>query len=136
MWTYATLGMSQPGDEYPVELHMFSENKANSLVEILSAVAHYHRTGRPLGVGHSVNFGQPWLDESACDHGLVSLPYLDGPELEEMRWRRGEIVRFYWLVPITASESRFKKDFGVEELENALEEARFNYLDPDRASVR
>lgn len=44
--------------------------------------AHFHRTGSALGLGHTVNFGRPWLPGSSCTHGLVSLPYLFGPELE------------------------------------------------------
>src|SRR5262245_31575846 len=84
MWTYATCGMSQPGDAYPLELHLFASSPARDLTELLTAVAHYHRTGNPLGIGHTVNFGRPWLPGSLCEFGLLSLPYLDGPSLERM----------------------------------------------------
>lgn len=49
MWTYATRAMSQPGDAQPLELHIFSPRKAPELAELLTAVAHYHHTGEPVG---------------------------------------------------------------------------------------
>lgn len=44
-------------------------------------------------------------------------------------------VRFLWLVPITERERAFKKTHGTEALEQRLEAAQFNYLDPERNSV-
>jgi hypothetical protein len=82
VWTYATRGMSQPGEARPIELHMFAPRETTEVVELLFATAHFHRTEAPLDVRHSVHFGKPWLGRSACHYGLVSLPYLDGPELE------------------------------------------------------
>lgn len=135
MWTYATRAMSQLGDARPLELHMFSPQMAPELAELLTAVAHYHRTGSPLGVGHTVNFGRPWLDDSSCDHGLVSLPYLDGPTLENLELPDGQVIKFDWLVPVTPAEVQYKKDHGLEAFEGRLEQAAFNYLDPQRPSV-
>jgi hypothetical protein len=135
MMAYATRCMSQPTDKERLELHVFcrpSDEGRAALVEILTAVAHFHRTGSKLGLGHTVNFGKPWVAGSSATHGLISLPYLDGPELE---WLRGPEVRFLWLIPVTAAEVQFKKAHGMEALEAVLEEKRFNYLDPFRASV-
>lgn len=132
---YATKCMSQLSDENRLELHLLASAKRApdfGAAEILTAAAHYHRTGAPLGLGHTVNFGRPWFPESSCDHGLVSLPYLDGPGLELIE---DPAVRFLWLVPITSSELRFKKDRGLEALEQRFEEAQFDYLDPFRPSV-
>lgn len=135
MWAYGTCAMSQPGDSKPLELHIFCSRQAPELAELLTAVAHYHRTGNPLGVGHTVNFGRPWLADSSCDHGLVSLPYLDGPALEDLRLPDGEVVKFDWLIPITPAEVEYKKLHGLDALEERMEEAAFNYLDPYRPSV-
>jgi hypothetical protein len=135
MWTYATCGMSQPGDTSPLELHMFAAHQAWQLAELLTAIAHYHRTGQPLGLGHTVNFGRPWLPGSACDHGLISLPYLDGPSLERMPAEGGSTVTFAWLIPITPRERDYKRDNGLEALETLMDQQGFNYLDPDRASL-
>jgi Suppressor of fused protein (SUFU) len=134
MWTYATCGMSLPTDEEPLELHLFSPVENPQLVELVTVITHYHRTGSFLGLGHTVNFGRPWLPGSGCDYGLVSLPYLDGPSLE---WLEGEgfNTRFLWLVPITPAEVAYKKKHGLEAFEAKLEAASFNYLDPKRASV-
>src|SRR5260370_12587677 len=82
MWTYATCCMSQAGDESPLEIHLFSPEESLGHVELLTVISHYHRTGARIGPGHTVNFGKPWMEGSRCDHGLLSLPYLDGPQLE------------------------------------------------------
>lgn len=134
MWTYATCGMSNQGDATPIECHLFSDSKHLEHVELLTVVAHYHLTGAYLDLGHSVNFGRPWMPGSKCDHGLISLPYLDGPRLE---WAdiENRKVRFLWLVPITAAERAYKKQHGLEKLESLFEEKAFNYLDAKRESV-
>src|ERR1700743_2734401 len=75
MWTYATCGMSSFDDTDPIELHIFSQKQDKGLVELLTAIAHYHMTGVKLNINHIVNFGNPWQDESICTYGLISLPY-------------------------------------------------------------
>ncbi len=134
MWTYATCGMSEQGDAPPLELHLFAPFETSAHAELLTAIAHYHVTGAYLDLGHTVNFGRPWLPQSKLDHGFISLPYLDGPKLE---WSQTlpRKTRFLWLIPITASEVAFKKAQGIEALECRLEEKSFNYLDPLRVSV-
>jgi hypothetical protein len=134
MWTYATCGMSQQSDAIPLELHLFSPVQTDLHVELLTAVAHYHVTGEYLDLGHTVNFGRGWLPGSKCDHGLTSLPYLDGPSLE---WFEGakRKIRFLWLIPITPSELKFKKAHGSEALESRFDSSKFNYLDRLRESV-
>jgi len=134
MWTYATCGMSQQSDAIPLELHLFSPVQTDLHAELLTAIAHYHVTGEYLDLGHTVNFGRGWLPGSKCDHGLISLPYLDGQTLEwcEQSSRR---IRFLWLIPITKKELEFKKSHGLEALEAHFDNAKFNYLDPLRQSV-
>jgi hypothetical protein len=91
-------------------------------------------TGATLDLGHSVNFGRPWIAESDCSYGLISLPYLDGPMLETLTVESREI-KFYWLVPVTFAEIAYKKAHGLEALEEAFDQAAFDYLDPQRRSV-
>jgi hypothetical protein len=134
MWTYATQCMSRPDDSNRMELHLFSAEENWQLAELLVATAHYHRTGARLGLGHTVNFGRPWLRGSSCDHGLISLPYLDGPSLEWLKVGGGK-VRFLWLIPITKREVEFARNNGPDALESRFQELRFNYLDPARKSV-
>ena len=133
-WTYATCGMSRPGDELPVELHLFSPNQNRDLAELLTTIAHYHRTGSRLGLRHIVNFGRPWIEGSKCEFGLISLPYLDGPRLESAGFETHEI-KFYWLIPITYKEKEFTTLHGLNALEKRFEEGTLNYLDPHRGSV-
>ena len=136
MWTYATFGMAQPLDNEPLEIHLFSPIQSDMHVELLTAIAHYHRGEQPLGLGHTVNFGRPWIAGSECEYGLISLPYLDGPPLEQFHSDKSEhIIRCLWLVPITKAERDFKIAFGIEALERKFEEARFDYVDALRKSV-
>jgi len=126
--------MSQPVDHRPIELHMFSPRESDEVVELLAVTAHYHRTAAKLGLGHSVNFGRPWMDTSKSEYGLVSLPYLDGPSLENLKIDSKEL-KFYWLIPVTSSEVAFKKQNGLEALEELFDRARFDFLNPERIAV-
>jgi hypothetical protein len=132
MWTFATRCMGQHADQEPLELHCFSATEEASLVELLYMAAHFHRTGSKLSLGHSVNIGRPWWPGSTLSFGLISLPYLDGPLLENLAEGRS---RFLWLVPVYNSEVQFKARMGLDALEHALERANFNYLDPMRTKV-
>lgn len=134
MWTYATCGMSEVGSGDVVELHLFSPVQADELVELLTVVAHFHNFGARLDLGHTVSFGRPWLDGSKCTFGLISLPYLDGPDLEILH-TQGIDGRCLWLVPVTSVEVEFKKRCGLEALEELFEERSFNYADPSRPDV-
>jgi hypothetical protein len=134
MWTYATCGMSQQPDAPALELHLFSPVATDAHIELLTVITHYHITGAYVGLGHTVNFGRPWLPNSKCDYGLISLPYLDGPPLEWME-SDGNKIRFLWLVPLYSKEVEFKKIHGLEELETRLEGSGLDYLDPRRRSA-
>jgi hypothetical protein len=132
---YATVGMSSGMDRDQLELHLMAHRCCDSIVELLTAVAHYHRHGASLGLGHIVNFGRPWQPRSACEHGLVSLPYVDGPSLERCVLPGGMVVRCLWLIPITAAERTFALEHGIGALEQRFEETQFSYLNPQRESV-
>ncbi len=113
---------------------MFSRERHDEIVELLAVTAHYHRTGKRLKAGDTVNFGRPWLPGSQCSRGILSTPYLDGPKLEWLEV--GNVrVRFLWLIPVTDSEVQFSRTNGLEALEFRFESGNFDYLDPARPSV-
>lgn len=134
-WIYATVGMSRDRERGPIEAHLFSRVKADeAAVFVLSMLAYFHLTGEALGLEHTVDFGQPWLPGSRLDHGYLSLPYLDGPNLE---WQRDPVgdVQHLWLIPITRAERALKREHGAEALEQLFESKSLAYDDPFRASV-
>lgn len=131
MWTYATDGMSL-GNKDSIELHIFSNKQDSSLVELLTVVAYYSFTDVQLNLGETVNFGKPWQESSLCAYGLISLPYLDGPELEEMLEYP---TKCYWLIPITQQERNFKAKFGLEALEEQFDLTQIDYVNPNRPSA-
>src|SRR5688572_11971935 len=76
MWAYCTCGMSLDREvNYLLEIVIYSPRQDKALSELLTLVASYHRNVAPLDLHHTVNIGQPWLDNSKCDHGFISLPY-------------------------------------------------------------
>jgi hypothetical protein len=127
--------MSQPSDDNGVELHLLSPRADDGLVELLTVIAHYHRTEAQLDAGHTVNFGRPWLPRSRCSYGLISLPYLDGPSLEYLQVDDSRQIRFLWLIPITFEERAFKIRHGLDALESRFESLEFDYANPERLGV-
>jgi hypothetical protein len=135
VWIYSTVGMSCDPERGRIETHLLSRVSAeDASVLLLSMLAYFHLTGEPLGLEHTVYVGQPWLPGSRLDHGYLSLPYLDGPDLEWQRDPEGD-VRHLWLIPITREERELKRAKGAEALERLFEEAPFAYDDPFRAGV-
>lgn len=134
MWTYATCGMASSKSN-PIELHIFSKEKDDDIIELLTAIGFYHLDEQKLDLNHTINFGKPWQSNSFCTYGLVSLPYLDGPQLEVLTISNELELHFYWLLPITPQELKFKKEKGIEELEQHFEESNFDYSDPMRLSM-
>jgi hypothetical protein len=134
-WTYATCGMSFIEDEEALECFVLSPNESDeSLVELLTVTTFYHQTRSRIWYGHTVNFGMPWLPNSKCDHGLFSLPYLDGEDLEIYKIN-GRQISFLWLLPITEAERDYKIEMGLDALETLFEDKQINYLDPFRESM-
>ena len=135
MFSYCTVGMSVDRlDDNQIELVVYSPKSDNLLVELLTVCASYHRNRLPLGLHHTVNIGQPWLDNSKCDHGFISLPYLDDEELEIFRFG-GQEIHCYWFIPITEKERDYKMEKGCEALEQLFEDNQFDYLNPNRDSL-
>ena len=133
-WVYATCAMSPASDSPRLEAHLLAPTADDAHVELLTILAHFHVTGSRLGLHHTVNFGRPWLPESRCDRGFLSLPYPFGPSLEHAALSPFS-ARCLWLIPMTPEEVEHKKRFGVESLERRFEERQFKYLDPARPSV-
>ena len=132
MWTYLTIGMSlDRTDDNLIELFVYSPEQNESLVELLTINASFHRNSEYLNLHHTVNFGQPWINNSRCDHGFISLPYLDGEGLEIFDFQEQEI-HCYWLIPITEKEREFKSEKGCEALEQLFEDEQIDYLNPNR----
>jgi hypothetical protein len=99
-------------------------------------VAYMHRDPRHhLDVGSTVKMGHSWEDRSDCDRLLVSLPYPTGKDFEILHLPDGGHTRFLWLVPITASEERFRHEAGLEALEKRFEQKGMDFVDARRRSV-
>lgn len=135
MWTYATVGMSlDRNDDNLIELITYSREKDLSRVELLTVSASFHRNSAPLNLHHTVVVGQLNDSDTTCDHGFISLPYLEGEELEIIKFS-GLEIHCYWFIPITEKERDYKIKFGCDALEDLFEEKQFDYLDKHRKSL-
>jgi hypothetical protein len=135
MYSYCTVGMSVDRlDNNLIELVIYSLEPSNSMVELMTMCASFHRNREPLNVHHTVNIGQPWLNNSKCDHGFISLPYLDGQQLEIFKFGAREI-HCYWFIPITEKERNYKVENGCEALEQLFENRQLDYSNPKRDSL-
>src|SRR6202012_2784439 len=102
---------------------------------LVTTLAYYHRNTARINLNHTVNFGKPWQGSSSCKFGYISLPYLDGPDLENLLLSSTDTtIKFYWLIPITKEEKDFSIQNGSDSLEEKFDNG-FNYVNPLRNSV-
>ena len=133
-WIYSTLGMSlERADSHLIEMHIFSAKQDERLVELLTVTASCHRNSLPLGLHHTINFGRPWQDNSPCSFGFISIPYLDGEDLELFHFEDRHLHNL-WLIPITEPEREYKVAHGWDALETLFEKYGLDYLDASRVS--
>ncbi len=138
MWTHITAGgwratqRAGHGREFVLSANANDDRH----VEVLAMLAWFHAgpADQRLDLGHTVPLGEPWTPGSACDHILIDLPYLYGPELELCPFQGGHI-RLLAAMPITPAERQFKIAKGLEERGDLLEEQSVDYSNPLRASV-
>lgn len=136
LWTYATCGMSSDLAHGAIELHIHSLKEDDGLIELLTTLAYYHHHTARIDLHHTVNFGRPWQDNSACAFGFISLPYLHGPALEHLILPEANCsVKCYWLIPVTEQEMQYKIQYGATIFEEKLDEIGTGYANPIRASL-
>jgi Suppressor of fused protein (SUFU) len=135
-WTYVSAGCWQATanqERHGLEFVLSTRDSSARHVEIVTIAAYYHAGpgDQRLDWAHTVPIGEPWVPGGTCDAFLVSEPYAYGPDLERCAWSTGHL-QILSLMPITDSERQFKAAHGVEELEQRLEDAAVDFLDPAR----
>ena len=136
-WVYVTIGAWEARGivNHGFEFMLLSRVEDPIHIETLAWVANYHADPAfGVGIAEVLDLGRPWMDGSACDHLLVSLPYPYGPQFEHCVVGAYH-VRFLWLLPITASEAAFAETHGVEAFEQQLEARGVDAVDRSRAAV-
>jgi hypothetical protein len=136
-WAYVTVGAweATADDVHGTEFILLSPTEDPRHVELLAMVANLHADPRyRLGLGSTVDIGRPWMDDSAADHLLVSLPYPYGPALEKCDLGERH-VQFLWVVPITGAEADLVRSRGMDALECMLEESNVDVISPKRRSL-
>ncbi|MFD8893963.1 suppressor of fused domain protein [Streptomyces sp. NPDC059566] len=135
-WAYVTAGCWAAMEEqgHGLEFVMTARCRDQRFIDLMAMIAYYHCGGHQLDLEHSMPIGEPWVPGSACDHLLISLPYLHGPDLEHCPLPGGH-ARILWALPVTAAEIEFRRREGHEALEQLFDEAEIVSSDPFRASV-
>ena len=135
-WTYASIGAWEFSNnkKQALEFVILAPFESARITELLTMAVNYHRT-QHLGFEHIFPIGEGWLENSECDHFLVSLPYPLGVNFEICHISKAFHIRFAWLLPITKAEKNFMVSHSLEELEKKFEEAEIEYSNPQRKSV-
>ncbi|MFB6628352.1 suppressor of fused domain protein [Streptomyces sp. NPDC056362] len=138
-WVYVTSGCwaATQEDGHGTEFFLAAPRDDRLNRESLTVNAYYHcgPDHQRLDVGHTVPIGRPWLDDSRCDHYLISLPYPYGPDFEVCAWDETAHARLLWLLPITEAEKDHRREHGLEALESLFDERAIDPVDPQRPSV-
>ena len=124
-------------EQWLVALRIFNqiESAVDAVEELLTAIAHYHRTGATLGPDHTINLGRPFEPGSSLTHGLLSLPYQLSPDTASIPNPDGpHNSRLLWLIPITAREKRYLVSSGAKVLWNRIDELGWSYESLMRSS--
>ncbi|MFF9363871.1 hypothetical protein [Streptomyces griseoluteus] len=81
---YVTAGCwaAMEKDGHGLEFAMTAHVRDRRFIELMALIAYYHCGGIQLDWEHSTPIGESWVPGSTCDHLLISLPYLHGPDLE------------------------------------------------------
>ncbi|WP_367325969.1 suppressor of fused domain protein [Streptomyces sp. HUAS ZL42] len=117
-----------------LEFVMTAHVRDQRFIDLMAMIAYYHCGGHRLDLEHSMPIGEPWVPGSTCDHLLISLPYLHGPDLEHCPLPGGH-ARILWTLPVTTAEIEFRRRHGHEALEQLFDEAEIIPTDPFRSSV-
>lgn len=135
-WAYVTAGCwaLMEKDRHGLEFVMTAHVRDQRFIDLMAMIAYYHCGGHQLDLEHSLPIGEPWVPGSACDHLLISLPYLHGPRLEHCPLPGGH-ARVLWALPVTTAEIEFRRQHGHEALEQLFDDAEIIPTDPFRASV-
>ena len=135
---YLTAGASKILDEpgYGTEFCYIANEKSCGNVELLTMVSYLHSLPSDrLDVGHTMNIGRPIANNSHLDRLLVSLPYPYGSDFEFVHLSDGRHARILWLIPISASEEKFRHEHGLEDLEELFGMHEIEFSDPLRKLV-
>ncbi len=131
-WVFLSVGAWKQGEEAGggTELLLLAEDDSEAHARTV-ADALLQLGDHPVAEGTFVRLPGGWVPGSACDQGLVTLPYPYGPVLENVE-NSPLPIRVLWLCPVTPAEVAFGRSAGLEALEQRLEGMMFQ--DPHRPS--
>jgi hypothetical protein len=129
--------------DWPIDQTEWRDERAYWPIRLLRTLARYpHQTGSWLGFGHTVGNGnpefgtQPYSPGTALCAAMLMPPLTLGRTAWVLRRPDGRQCCFWAVVPLHASELRFKARRGIDALLERFDRAQvFDRIDPDRSPV-
>lgn len=143
---YATVGMSRWAMTDPLagvvdqgagpraELVLTVRGKRDGVARTLAVLAAAPSVeGLVVAAGASLDLGEPLWPGAACSSVLVGAP---GGLVSDLAMPDAEPVRFFPVLPMTATEAAWKRVHGAAALEQRWLDCGVDVRDPDRTAVR
>ena len=134
-WRRAELCLFLPAD-WPTDQASWNDEASYWPVRLLKSLARLpHLYNTWLGWGHSIPNGDPavpYAENTAFVGAVILPPYVLGDAFF-VDDQKGDIIRFFQVVPVYAEELDYKLQKGTDALVDALPDAAIGPIDIDRA---
>lgn len=133
---YAELLIRLPAD-WNLDYETLNDERNYWPIRLLQSLARFpHTTGGWLDLGFGLPNGlppRPFAPETDLCAAMTAFPYVEGEAFHVLEARPGKTIRFFAVMPLFASEMRFLREQGPEELEKRFEQAETSLIvDPQR----
>jgi hypothetical protein len=134
---YAELLIRLPAD-WNLDYETLNDERNYWPIRLLQSLARFpHATESWLDLGFALPNGlppRPFAPDTDLCAAMTAFPYVEGEAFHVLEARPGKTIRFFAVMPLFASEMRFLREQGPEELEKRFEQAETSLIvDPKRA---
>jgi hypothetical protein len=136
---YAELLIRLPA-EWNLDYETLNDERNYWPIRLLQSLARFpHATQGWLDLGDGLPNGlppRPFASDTDLCAAMAAFPYVEGEAFHVLEARPGKTIRFLAVMPLYASEMRFLREQGPEELEKRFEQAETSLIvDPQRAAA-
>lgn len=133
---YAELLLRLPA-EWNLDFETLNDERNYWPIRLLQSLARFpHATEGWLDLGDALPNGlppRPFAPDTDLCAAMTAFPYVEGETFHVLEAGPGKTIRFLAVMPLYASEMRFLREQGPEELEKRFEQAETSLIvDPQR----
>jgi hypothetical protein len=126
--------------EWNLDYETLNDERNYWPIRLLQSLARFpHATQGWLDLGFALPNGlppRPFASDTDLCAAMTAFPYVEGEAFHVLEARPGKTIRFLAVMPLYASEMRFLREKGPEELEKRFEQAETSLIvDPQRAAA-